>query len=196
MQKNSIIHHKGSIEKAQHKLDQKLERIEKEVEVLSVTLGNAEVFRRNLDDNIRLKTLEKKMSEIDENVMKLEEKVATMQRHLLTRQVKGAGDEAAIEKMKQLNGLISTCRLLSESDFEGKLRSNKDKCQGSVITHSETLKKRKLELSSAQFKDIDKVHGQQLVVLETSEIAHKDLEKYYVALDKVCWSDEVILTSC
>lgn len=62
--------------------------------MLNATLGNVEVFRRNLEDNIRIKEIEQKLSAIEEGIKKLEEKV------------KGAADEEAVNKMKQLGGMI------------------------------------------------------------------------------------------
>eukprot|EP01127_Copromyxa_protea_P024019 TRINITY_DN9278_c0_g1_i1.p1 TRINITY_DN9278_c0_g1~~TRINITY_DN9278_c0_g1_i1.p1 ORF type:complete len:540 (-),score=130.78 TRINITY_DN9278_c0_g1_i1:43-1662(-) len=158
--KSSIQEKKNRMEENSHEIEENFEKISKDSEILNSTLGNAENFRRTLEDNIRLKVIAQKISEIEDTLLELQEKV------------KGAADEESVNNMKQLQTAIA------------KNRTNRDKCQGSLITHQETLKKRKLELNSAQFKDIDKQHAQQLVLLETSEIAHKDLEKYYVALDK------------
>ena len=68
------------------------------------------------------------------------------------------------------------------------LRTSRAKCEGALTTHNETRAKHLQELKTKKYKTIDEEHRVQLITVHTTEIAHKDLEKYYKALDKVCSS--------
>jgi len=68
-------------------------------------------------------------------------------------------------------------------------RTKRDKFQGSISTHKESVKRKTKELQT-QFANVDQVYRNQLITVQTNEMAHTDLditdliEKYYKALDK------------
>ncbi|EFH55616.1 hypothetical protein ARALYDRAFT_344958 [Arabidopsis lyrata subsp. lyrata] len=66
--------------------------------------------------------------------------------------------------------------------FSMMLRLNR--CRGTVSVYESSISKNRVELKAAQYKDIDKRHFDQLIQLKTTEMANKDLDRYYNALDK------------
>ncbi|XVE81250.1 hypothetical protein DITRI_Ditri15bG0048400 [Diplodiscus trichospermus] len=80
------------------------------------------------------------------------------------------------------------------SKFEGELRklseeregllSELNRCQGTMSVYQSNISKNKADLKQVQYKDIDKRYFDQLIELKTTEMANKDLDRYYSALDK------------
>ncbi|KAK6255245.1 hypothetical protein SCA6_016550 [Theobroma cacao] len=59
-----------------------------------------------------------------------------------------------------------------------------NRCRGTMSVYQSNISKNKAELKQAQYKDIDKRYFDQLIQLKTTEMANKDLDRYYNALDK------------
>ncbi|KAJ0941652.1 putative P-loop containing nucleoside triphosphate hydrolase [Helianthus annuus] len=59
-----------------------------------------------------------------------------------------------------------------------------NKYQGTVDVYQKAISKNKIDLRNPEYKDIDKRYFDQLLKLKTTEMANKDLNKYYNALDK------------
>uniref|UniRef100_A0A453C3A1 Uncharacterized protein n=1 Tax=Aegilops tauschii subsp. strangulata TaxID=200361 RepID=A0A453C3A1_AEGTS len=59
-----------------------------------------------------------------------------------------------------------------------------NRCEGTISVYQSNISKHKLELKQTQYKDIEKRYFNQLLQLKTTEMANKDLERYYAALDK------------
>nr|POE50589.1 dna repair protein rad50 [Quercus suber] len=57
-------------------------------------------------------------------------------------------------------------------------------CHGTTSVYQSNISKNKIDLKQAQYKDIDKRYFDQLIQLKTTEMANKDLDRYYNALDK------------
>jgi len=91
---------------------------------------------------------------------------------MLSRKLENIGVDADIDvKLKEIQQeLISS-------------RTKRDKFQGSISTHKESVKRKTKELQT-QFANVDQVYRNQLITVQTNEMAHTDLEKYYKALDK------------
>ncbi|CAK9149111.1 unnamed protein product [Ilex paraguariensis] len=53
-----------------------------------------------------------------------------------------------------------------------------------MSVYQSNITKNKIDLKQAQYKDIDKRYFDQLIQLKTTEMANKDLDRYYNALDK------------
>ncbi|MED6186718.1 DNA repair protein rad50 [Stylosanthes scabra] len=56
--------------------------------------------------------------------------------------------------------------------------------QGTMSVYQSNISKNKIDLKQSQYKDIDKRYFDQLIQLKTTEMANKDLDRYYNALDK------------
>ncbi|XP_048235387.1 DNA repair protein RAD50 isoform X2 [Ricinus communis] len=93
--------------------------------------------------------------------------------------------ESLEEEMLKIGGV---------STFEGELArhlqeresllSELNKCRGTMSVYQSNISKNKVDLKQAQYKDIDKRYFDQLIQLKTTEMANKDLDRYYNALDK------------
>ncbi|KAF9606048.1 hypothetical protein IFM89_022207 [Coptis chinensis] len=65
-----------------------------------------------------------------------------------------------------------------------RLRSELDRCHGTLSVYQAKVSKLKIDLKQAQYNDIDNRYFNQLIQLKTTEMANKDLDRYYHALDK------------
>ncbi|CAK7328402.1 unnamed protein product [Dovyalis caffra] len=57
--------------------------------------------------------------------------------------------------------------------------------RGTMSVYQNNISKNKIDLKQAQYKDIDRRYFDQLIQLKTTEMANKDLDRYYNALDKI-----------
>ncbi|KAI8566801.1 hypothetical protein RHMOL_Rhmol02G0070100 [Rhododendron molle] len=117
--------------------------------------------KRNIEDNLKYR---KTRDEIDE----------------LTREI-----ESLEEKMMKIGG-VSTIEadLVKLTQERERLLSELNRCKGTMSVYQSNVSKNKVELKQAQYKDIDKRYYDQLIQLKTTEMANKDLDRYYNALDK------------
>ncbi|XP_058201375.1 DNA repair protein RAD50 [Rhododendron vialii] len=117
--------------------------------------------KRNIEDNLKYR---KTRDEIDE----------------LTREI-----ESLEEKMMKIGG-VSTIEadLVKLTQERDRLLSELNRCKGTMSVYQSNVSKNKVDLKQAQYKDIDKRYYDQLIQLKTTEMANKDLDRYYNALDK------------
>lgn len=118
-------------------------------------------LKRNIEDNLNYR---KTKAEVDE----LAHEIETLEENILK-----AGGISKIET--ELHKL---------SQERERLRSELDRCHGSMSVYQNNISKNKVDLKQAQYKDIDKRYFDQLIQLKTTEMANKDLDRYYNALDK------------
>jgi DNA repair protein RAD50 len=59
-----------------------------------------------------------------------------------------------------------------------------NRSQGTIAVYENNVVRSKADLRQSQYKDIDKRFCSQLIQLKTTEMANKDLDKYYNALDR------------
>lgn len=118
-------------------------------------------LKRNIDDNLNYRKTKAKVDELAREIERLEEKVLDI------------GGMSAIEADHK--------RHLQEKE---RLLSELNRCHGTLSVYQSNISKHKLELKQAQYTDIDKRYFNQLIQLKTTEMANKDLDRYYNALDK------------
>ncbi|KAJ6837761.1 DNA repair protein RAD50-like [Iris pallida] len=118
-------------------------------------------LKRNIDDNLNFRKTKTEVDELANKIESLEKK------------------ELAIGRKKTIEADLK--RRLQEK--EG-LLSELNRCHGSLSVHQNSISKNKLDLKQAQYNDIDKRYFNQLIQLKTTEMANKDLDRYYNALDK------------
>ncbi|KAK7331449.1 hypothetical protein VNO77_25674 [Canavalia gladiata] len=118
-------------------------------------------LKRNIEDNLNYR---KTKAEVDE----LASEIETLEETILK-----AGGVSAIETELQ--------KLAQERE---RLLSELNRCHGTVSVYHSNISKNKIDLKQAQYKDIDKRYFDQLIQLKTTEMANKDLDRYYNALDK------------
>ncbi|XP_021291599.1 DNA repair protein RAD50 [Herrania umbratica] len=141
--------------------DARKQEISAELNKSKDLMRNQDQLRRNIEDNLNYR---KTKAEVDK----------------LTREI-----DLLQERVLEIGGI---------SKFEGELRkiteererllSEINRCRGTMSVYQSNISKNKAELKQAQYKDIDKRYFDQLIQLKTTEMANKDLDRYYNALDK------------
>ncbi|KAK4258216.1 hypothetical protein QN277_007688 [Acacia crassicarpa] len=97
----------------------------------------------------------------------------------------GTEIETLEERMLKIGGISRVESELQKLSHEReRLLSELNKCRGTMSVYQDNIKKNKVDLKQAQYKDIDKRYYDQLIQLKTTEMANKDLDRYYNALDK------------
>lgn len=122
---------------------------------------NQDQIRRNIEDNLNYRETKAKVDKFASEIESLEERVLKI----------GGISTFETELGKHLQ---ERERLLSEVN----------RCQGTMSVYQTNISRNKIDLKQAQYKDIDKRHFDQLIQLKTTEMANKDLDRYYNALDK------------
>ncbi|KAG0456080.1 hypothetical protein HPP92_023868 [Vanilla planifolia] len=146
----------------------KLQKCENKKKELSLDLNkskellrNQDQLKRNIDDNLNFRKTKAEVDELTREIESLEDKILAL------------GGIAAIE-----------AELKRHSQEKERLLSELHRCQGTISVYQSNLSKNKLELKQTQYNDIDKRYFNQLIQLKTTEMANKDLDRYYNALDK------------
>ncbi|KAL5992100.1 hypothetical protein ACLOJK_013014 [Asimina triloba] len=143
-------------------------------------------LKRNIDDNLKYRKTKSEVDELTHEIETLEEEI-----------LKIGGVSAFEADLKK--HLQEKERLLSELN----------RCRGTLSVYQSNIAKNKLDLKQAQYNEIDKRYFNQLIQLKqsvslgpvqfiefgigkekgkeigkTTEMANKDLDRYYNALDK------------
>ncbi|WJX33343.1 DNA repair protein rad50 [Trifolium repens] len=139
----------------------RMQNIIEELEKKKELMRNADPIRRRLDDNINYRKTKAKVDKLLSEIEILEESMLKV----------GVFDtiEKELQKLSKERE-----RLLEESN----------RCKGTMDVYQSNISKNKIDLKQAQYKDIDKRYFDQLIQLKTTEMANKDLDRYYNALDK------------
>eukprot|EP01018_Ginkgo_biloba_P035575 Gb_12673 [translate_table: standard] len=117
--------------------------------------------KRNIDDNINYRKTKAEVDELAREIEALDDNIASV------------GELSTVEAELK--------KFLQEKE---KLLSELNRYQGTIAVYQSNISKNKVDLKQAQYKDIDKRYCGQLIQLKTTEMANKDLDKYYNALDK------------
>lgn len=141
--------------------DRQVKSLRDDVAKVAGNLGHQTELKRNIDDNIQYRKLLRDEEEMTRTIEGLEEQLASKgDLHMLEADLKRA--------------MADSQRLLSELN----------RSQGTIAVYESNVGKNKAELNQPQYKDIEKRYSTQLIQLKTTEMANKDLDKYYHALDK------------
>ncbi|KAL7251141.1 hypothetical protein ACSBR1_013051 [Camellia fascicularis] len=124
-------------------------------------MRNQDQLRRNIEDNLNYR---KTKAEVD----RLAHEIDSLQDRILK-----SGGIPTFES-----------NLLKLSQERESLLSELNRCHGTKSVYQSNVTRNKVDLKQAQYKDIDKRYFDQLVLLKTTEMANKDLDRYYSALDK------------
>ncbi|KAI3516207.1 hypothetical protein L1887_15118 [Cichorium endivia] len=139
----------------------KKKELSAEVDKASVHVTKQSDLKRNIEDNIKYTELKAKVDEYALEIESLEENILSM-----------GGIPASEAHFGKLSKERE--RLLSELN----------KYHGTVAVYQKAISKNKIDLKNPEYKDIDKRYFDQLLKIKTTEMANKDLNKYYNALDK------------
>ncbi|XP_064938273.1 DNA repair protein RAD50-like isoform X1 [Musa acuminata AAA Group] len=143
------------------KCETKKQEISADLNKSKELLRNQDQLKRNIDDNLNYRKTKAEVDELTFEIESLEEKVLN------------------IGSMSSLEADLK--RHLQEKE---RLLSELNRCHGTLSVYQSNISKYKLDLKQAQYNDIDRRYFNQLIQLKTTEMANKDLDRYYSALDK------------
>ncbi|KAF3456639.1 hypothetical protein FNV43_RR01293 [Rhamnella rubrinervis] len=124
-------------------------------------MRNQDQLRRNIEDNLNYRKTKADVDELTREIESLEDRIIKI------------GGISAFEG-----------ELVKLSQERERLLSEVNRFHGTMSVYQSNISKNKLDLKQAQYKDIDKRYYDQLIQLKTTEMANKDLDRYYNALDK------------
>ncbi|KAM2711178.1 hypothetical protein EV1_031322 [Malus domestica] len=123
--------------------------------------ANQDQVRRNIEDNLSYRKTKAEVEELTCELESLEDKMLKIGRKPKV--------QAELEKLSH-----------EREEFLKRLNQN----DGIISAHQSEISKHKIDLKNPDYKDIDKRYFDQLIQLKTTEMANKDLDRYYNALDK------------
>ncbi|XP_068317618.1 DNA repair protein RAD50 [Pyrus communis] len=123
--------------------------------------GKQDQVRRNIEDNLSYRKTKAEVEELTHELESLEDKMLKIGRKPKV--------QAELEKLSH-----------EREEFLKRLNQN----EGIISAHQSEISKHKIDLKNPDYKDIDKRYFDQLIQLKTTEMANKDLDRYYNALDK------------
>ncbi|XP_057755081.1 DNA repair protein RAD50 [Arachis stenosperma] len=124
-------------------------------------LRDQDNIKRNIEDHLNYRKTKAEVDELGREIERLEESILKV------------GGVSAIESELQ--------KLSKERET---LLSELNRYHGTMSVYQSNISKNKIDLKQSQYKDIDKRYFDQLIQLKTTEMANKDLDRYYNALDK------------
>ncbi|KAL0403652.1 UNVERIFIED_CONTAM: DNA repair protein [Sesamum radiatum] len=122
---------------------------------------NQAELRRNIEENLEYRKLKSQVDQLTREIESLEESVLKI---------------GGVSKIEAL--------LLKLSQERESLLTELNRYRGTLSVYKSNIDRNRVDLKQAQYKDIDKRYFDQLIQLKTTEMANKDLDKYYKALDK------------
>ncbi|BBN10542.1 DNA repair protein RAD50 [Marchantia polymorpha subsp. ruderalis] len=150
----------GSSKSQQEKEEKKKAEVLEELKRNKEYMADHGSVMRNIDDNLKYRKTAKEVQELQQEIEGLEEQIVAI------------GEASAMEtELRKTAGVIQS------------LLSQQSRSQGTVSAYESNVSKNKADLKQVQYKDIDKRYCAQLVQLKTTEMANKDLDKYYKAVD-------------
>ncbi|CAI0437691.1 unnamed protein product [Linum tenue] len=132
-----------------------------DISTLKGDYDKQEKLRREIEDNLNYRKTKAEVERRTNEIETLENTVLQM------------GGSSKFE--------VDLRKLLQDRD---RLLSELNRCRGTMSVFQSNISKNKVELKQAHYKDIDKRYFDQLLQLKTTEMANKDLDRYYNALDK------------
>lgn len=118
-------------------------------------------LRRSIEDNLNYRKIKAEVEELTREIESLEERILKI------------GGFSSFE--------AELAKLLQERE---RLLSELNRFRGTMSVYQNNISKNKIDLKQVQYKDIDKRYFDQLIQLKTTDMANKDLDRYYNALDK------------
>ncbi|XP_058024719.1 DNA repair protein RAD50 [Ahaetulla prasina] len=140
--------------------EKKKEKINKEMGTIRQDIDTQKIQERWLEDNLTLRKRNEDLKEVEDNIKELLKEMGEMQVPQLKRNQKHL--EEKIEDLKRSHSLA----LGRQHGFE------------------EEILRYKRELKEQQFKDAEEKYREMMIVMRTTELANKDLDIYYRALDQ------------
>ena len=124
-------------------------------------ITNQSLKQRDIDDNIKLMNTKKDIEKVDASIEELKHELLQFGSY-----------QTLMEEKSTLQEQLDQHRKV-KATTEGLLKGFEDK-----------IKDYKRDLKSSKYADADTRHCQKVVELRTTQLANKDLDKYYKALDQ------------
>ncbi|ONI28861.1 hypothetical protein PRUPE_1G165000 [Prunus persica] len=141
--------------------DTRKQEISTELDKSKELKRNQDQLKRNIEDNLNYRKTKAEVEELSHEIESLEDRIL---------KIGGKSKiEAEFGKLSQERE-----RLLSELNIH----------RGTMSVYQKNISRDISDLKQAQYKEIDKRYFDQLIQLKTTEMANKDLDRYYNALDK------------
>lgn len=153
----NLAFHESELKKCEDRKQEILSGLQKREELVN----KQDQLKKNIDDNLNYRKTKAEVHELEREI------------EVLEKNVQDIGGMSAVEAELK--------RHLQERD---KLLSELNRCHGTLSVYQSNISKHKNDLKQAQYTDIDKRYFDQLIQLKTTEMANKDLDRYYNALDK------------
>ncbi|KAK4814347.1 hypothetical protein QYF61_016305 [Mycteria americana] len=136
------------------------EMISKEMEMIRQDIDTQKIQERWLEDNLTLRKRNEELKEVEDDIKHLVKEMGEMKVSQMKNEQKHL--EEKIESLKR-NHHVALGR---QHGFE------------------EEIVRFRRELQEPQFKDAEEKYREMMIVMRTTELANKDLDLYYKALDK------------
>ncbi|NXG52475.1 RAD50 protein, partial [Psilopogon haemacephalus] len=140
--------------------EKRKEKISQEMETIRQDIDTKKIQERWLQDNLTLRERNKELKGVEDNIKHLVKEMGEMKVPQLRNDQKQL--EEKIESLKRNHHLA----LGRQRGFE------------------EEIVRFKKELREPQFRDAEETYREMMIVMRTTELANKDLDLYYKALDK------------
>ncbi|KAH0629759.1 hypothetical protein JD844_012103 [Phrynosoma platyrhinos] len=140
--------------------EKKKEKINKETGTIRQDIDTQKIQERWLEDNLTLRKRNEDLKEVEDNIKQYQKEMGEM--HVPQLKKERECLEGKIEELKRNHSLA----LGRQHGFE------------------EEILRYKKELRDPQFKDAEEKFREMMIVMRTTELANKDLDIYYKALDQ------------
>ncbi|XP_060621205.2 DNA repair protein RAD50 [Anolis sagrei] len=140
--------------------ERKKEKINKETGTIRQDIDTQKIQERWLEDNLTLRKRNEDLKEVEDNIKQYRKEMGEM--HVPQLKKDREHLEGRIEELKRNHSLA----LGRQHGFE------------------EEILRYKKELRDPQFKDAEEKYREMMIVMRTTELANKDLDIYYKALDQ------------
>ncbi|XP_042055283.1 DNA repair protein RAD50-like isoform X3 [Salvia splendens] len=139
----------------------RMNEIEEEFEKSKDLIRSQAELRRNIQQNLDYREAKAQLDELTREIESLEDSVLKI---------------GGVSKFESL--------LLKNSQERDSLLKELNSHRGTFSVYKSNIDQSKADLKQAQYRDIDKRYFDQLIQLKTTDMANKDLDRYYKALDK------------
>ncbi|GMF15102.1 unnamed protein product [Phytophthora lilii] len=140
---------------------QALEDLIPQIKTAEKNLGEREIFKRHIQDNLDYRALQKELEEMRTDI---------------------EGLKAHIQKLPLLDDVND--RVESATMRLNSLRDSRAMVQGKKQQLNENIREYKVQLRLPNLKDVEEKYRHKLIQFETTQMAVSDLDRYFKALDE------------
>jgi DNA repair protein RAD50 len=143
------------------------------IQLLLNAMSSQERFKRNVNDNIQLRSTKQDLEAMRHSLQELE--------HELSSDTTAPGSGSYGDSTSRYRDTQREIQRIEQE--KGKYQSEKDVLRGKLQTYQEQLIQVDEKLASQTYRNIEEKHRHKVIQFETTELVVKDLDSYYQALD-------------